>query len=288
MKDAYTKLMVQQHTSEDATFYEKLENIGTGRKHKPVWKAAIAAACMLLMIPVSVWAAESIFGIALITIKEGKDMQGKDAIVFHRDTENVGHIPITEFSPYLQSLKETERPLLASWEAAEEQIGIDFLTNTVLEDEGTKPYVGRKPKSTPFEGVYYVYNEQLFAVSFSAEYFRNRIKFEVTANATTDHPLMTEEYFTVYHGFGERYYDKTDNISIEQYVTKNGIPATIFYSTADDWGYIDPIAYCSVNNISYHISITQWNRIEDDETAEETNERMCELLREILDGFIVQ
>ena len=26
MKDAYTKLMLQQHTSEDAAFYEKLEN----------------------------------------------------------------------------------------------------------------------------------------------------------------------------------------------------------------------------------------------------------------------
>ena len=26
MKDAYTKLMAQQHTSKDAAFYEKLEN----------------------------------------------------------------------------------------------------------------------------------------------------------------------------------------------------------------------------------------------------------------------
>lgn len=26
MKDAYTKLMLQQHTSNDAAFYEKLEN----------------------------------------------------------------------------------------------------------------------------------------------------------------------------------------------------------------------------------------------------------------------
>ena len=66
MKDAYTKLMVQQHTSEDATFYEKLENIGTGRKHKPIWKSAAAVICILLLIPASVWAAESIFGIANI------------------------------------------------------------------------------------------------------------------------------------------------------------------------------------------------------------------------------
>ena len=58
MKDAYTKLMVQQHTSPDgdAFFFEKLEN-RTQKKRKPVLKAAMVAVCICLIITGCVWAA---------------------------------------------------------------------------------------------------------------------------------------------------------------------------------------------------------------------------------------
>ena len=52
MKDAYTKLMLQQHTSNDAAFYEKLENAQKQKKYRKGWKAAVAAACICLLIPV--------------------------------------------------------------------------------------------------------------------------------------------------------------------------------------------------------------------------------------------
>jgi len=303
MKVAYTKLMVQQHTSEDAAFYEKLENTNTVKKSKPVWKAAIVAVCIFLLIPMTVWAAESIFGFTKITVGEGKDFYGKDAVVMHRDVENVEHIPIEEFSPYLQNLKETQWLYFDSWEDAEEKIGVDFIDNPLLDEEKTQPYTRNKKygydergiaysalktKATPYRGVYYAAEEQFFAASFSAEYWRNRTKFMITAYMTADHPLMTEEIFLVYHGFGERYYKENTNITIEQYVTKNGIPATIFYADPDNsFGWIHPYAYFSVNNISYHIEFSQFDS-QGDETSEETNERLLALLREILDGFTVE
>ena len=303
MKDAYTKLMVQQHTSADAdaVFFEKLES--TGKQHKSVWKTAIAAACILLMIPVGVWAAESIFGMTRITIGKGKNIDGKDAIVMHRDVENVEHIPIEEFSPYLQELKETQWLYFDSWEDAEEKIGVEFIDNLILDDENTQPYTRKKKyghdergiayaalktKATPYRGVYYAADEQFFAASFSAEYWRNRTKFMITAYMTTDHPLMTEEIFLVYHGFGDRYYKENVNITTEQYVTKNGIPATIFYVDSNNsFGYIHPYAYFSVNNISYHIEFNQYGN-QSEETAEQTNARLLALMREILDGFVVE
>ena len=110
----------------------------------------------------------------------------------------------------------------------------------------------------------------------------------ITANMTTDHPLMTEELFLVYHGFGERYYEETDKITVEQYVTENGIPVTIYYSKADDWKYIDPMAYFSVNNVSYHVQITSWGGNYDEKTAEDTNERLINFVKEILEGFTVE
>lgn len=303
MKDAYTKLMVQQHTSADAdaVFFEKLES--TGKQHKSVWKTAIAAVCILLMIPVGVWAAESIFGMTRITIGKGKNIDGKDAIVMHRDVENVEHIPIEEFSPYLQELKETQWLYFDSWEDAEEKIGVEFIDNLILDDENTQPYTRKKKyghdergiayaalktKATPYRGVYYAADEQFFAASFSAEYWRNRTKFMITAYMTTDHPLMTEEIFLVYHGFGDRYYKENVNITTEQYVTKNGIPATIFYVDSNNsFGYIHPYAYFSVNNISYHIEFNQYGN-QSEETAEQTNARLLALMREILDGFVVE
>ena len=303
MKDAYTKLMLQQHTSNDAAFYEKLENAQKQKKYRKGWKAAVAAACICLLIPVGVWAAESIFGMTRITIGKGKNIDGKDAIVMHRDVENVEHIPIEEFSPYLQELKETQWLYFDSWEDAEEKIGVEFIDNLILDDENTQPYTRKKKyghdergiayaalktKATPYRGVYYAADEQFFAASFSAEYWRNRTKFMITAYMTTDHPLMTEEIFLVYHGFGDRYYKENVNITTEQYVTKNGIPATIFYVDSNNsFGYIHPYAYFSVNNISYHIEFNQYGN-QSEETAEQTNARLLALMREILDGFVVE
>ena len=293
MNEAYTKLMLKQHTSNDAAFYEKLDQAQPKTRIKPMVQAAIIAICAILLIPASVWAAETIFGSSRITIQEGTDCYGKDAVVFHTDVENVEPIPITNFSQYLQELKAYETVNFASWEEAEEAIGIDLLDNTVLTAEDTYPYAGKNPKSAPFTGVYYVYDEQLFSVKFNSVYYRERVQFIVNIYMTTDHPQMTEEFFLVYHGFGERYYSpkNTEGVSVEHFVTKNGIPVTIYFPVHTEKSkidYVEPSAYFCVNNVSYHIDIGRWGTSPNEETPEEANERLYNLLVEVLEGFTLE
>ena len=74
MHDTYTKLMMHQDLSAeiDAAFYEKLEN-SIQKKRIPAWKAAVIAACICLIIPGCVWAAETIFGVTKVTRTERPD-----------------------------------------------------------------------------------------------------------------------------------------------------------------------------------------------------------------------
>ena len=221
MKDAYTKLMLQQHTSNDAAFYEKLENAQKQKKYRKGWKAAVAAACICLLIPVTAWAAETIFGVTLIEYLEVPDLRGIDSVGYQLQVDNVENIPITEFSPYLQELEEPELAHFNTWEEAEQAIGIDFLDNPILTDEDTNPmksfYTGKTPRLAHIEGRYQVAEGQLFSVILDAQYYRNRVGFWVHANMTTDNPQMTKELFQIYHGFSERYYpsSKTDGFTVE-------------------------------------------------------------------------
>lgn len=289
MKDAYTKLMAQQHTSKDAAFYEKLEN-GTTKKRKPVWKTAIAAACILLTIPVTVWAAENIFGITLIEQFKGTNFQGIDSIGYAAQVENVENIPITEFSSYLQELEEPELAYFDSWEEAEQTIGIDLISNNILTGEGTNPlkpfYTGKKPPLAHIQGRYQTADGQLFSVILDAKYYRNKTRFWVSAHMTADNPQMTEEMFQIYHGFGMRYYpaNKTDGFSVEQYTTENGIPVTIVFPINN---YSSAEAFFSVNNISYHVDICGYE-IRNGETKEMAKERALDVLREVLEGFALE
>ena len=290
MKDAYTKLMAQQHTSKDAAFYEKLEN-GTTKKRKPVWKTAIAAACILLTIPVTVWAAENIFGVTLIKHLEGLDFRGIDSIGYEAQVKNVDNIPITEFSEYLQELKESELAYFDTWEEAEQVIGIALLDNPILTDEDTNPmksfYTGKAPPLACIEAQYGALEGQLFSVKLSGQYYRNRVGFWVSAQMTADNPQMGEELFQLYHGFGKRYYpsSKTDGICVEQYTTENGIPMTI---VLPENGYSTPEAYFSVNNVSYHVDISRYETLTSKETEEMAQERALDVLREVLEGFTLE
>jgi hypothetical protein len=48
------------------------------------------------------------------------------------------------------------------------------------------------------------------------------------------------------------------------------------------------MAYFSVNNVSYHVQITSWGGNYDEKTAEDTNERLINFVKEILEGFTVE
>ena len=186
MKDAYTKLMVQQHTSpgSDAAFFEKLDS--ARQQRKPVWKAAVIAACVCLIISGCVWAAETIFGVTKVTICErptyvdNKPGTGLDIVY-----ENLEDYHIEDFSDHLQGLKEYEQVLHESWAAAEEYLGIDLIDNIhfTANDTYCRPaFMDEAHLSTSVnpekhvqtlkrfgknaQSTCWVYNDQLFASCF--------------------------------------------------------------------------------------------------------------------------
>ena len=315
MKDAYTKLMLQQHTVKDAVFFEKLENANTVKRRKPVWKAAIVAACILLLIPMTTWAAESIFGVTKVTQTErptyhdNKPGSGLDIIY-----ENIEDYHIEDFSKHLQELKEYEEVLHESWAAAEEYLGIDLVDNihfTATDTYCRPAFVDETHRSTSVhpekhvqtlkrfgknaQSTCWVYNDRLYASRVAAEYERDHTVFLVRAMVSVDLPAeIKDDVYNYYHGYSITYADRNNekvDIETEQYVTPSGIPVLIVTVTSDgklndsiksnDWEYLeDCVAFFSVNNVTYSVHAYL--------NSSYTEDQVVSTLQEFLDGFVIE
>ena len=290
MKDAYTKLMMQQHTSDDAAFYEKLENIGTARKHKPVWKAAVAVVCILLLIPASVWAAENIFGTANITVyKQKTSIDNLPAVGMDIQYENIENYTLKDFSDHLQKLDDDEEVLHSSLEDAEKYLGLDLIKNEVLSAEDPQQVSAWGETGQKHQTYCGVQDGQLLFAQVQSVYTQKDIRFKVTAVATVEHPTADGNE---YHRINANYFDQNNrNVHSEQYTTKAGIPAMIVTVKDDmsDGVPMDFFACFAVNNISYKIEPAAWVYSgEDFEKYENPEEKLKVKLTEILDGFVME
>ena len=319
MKDAYTKLMLQQHTSEDVAFYEKLENAGKVRK--PVWKAAIVAACILLLIPATVWAAESIFGVTKVTHSQRPTYYDKPGIGLDVVFENIEDYPIEAFSDHLQELKDFETVLHESWADAEKYLGIDLLDNihftakdtyrrpafidsthitTGMSHEKHEQLLKRFGKNA--KSLCWTYDEQLVASSIKAEYERDQTIFTVEAMVSVDLPdEMKEDVYNYYHGYSITYVDRNNTqVETQQYMTKAGIPVLIVTTTSEDnlndsstyndWeNLIDCVAFFAVNNVTYRVNAF-WKAFGTDDLDRYASpkEKVMPALLEFLDGFVIE
>jgi len=316
MNEAYTKFMLQQDLSRDAdaAFYEKLEN-GTQKKRIPAWKVAVVAACICLIIPGCVWAAETIFGVTKVTVCErptyvdNQPGTGLDIVY-----ENIEDYHIEDFSDHLQGLKEYEEVLHESWAAAEEYLGIDLIDNihftandtycrpafmdkahlntSVHPDKHTQTLkrFGKNAQSTCW-----AYNDQLYAARVTAEYERDHTVFLVRAMVSVDLPAeIKEDVYNYYHGYSITYSDRNKekvDINTEQYVSPSGIPMLIVTvtskgnlkdcNTSNDWAYLeDCIIFFSGNNVTYSVqAYGSYSRQE---------EQIMPALLEFLDGFVIE
>lgn len=290
MKDTYTKLMMQQHTSDDAAFYEKLENIGTGRKHKPVWKAAVAVVCILLLIPASVWAAENIFGTANITVyKQKTSIDNLPAVGMDIQYENIENYTLKDFSDHLQKLDDDEEVLHSSLEDAEKYLGLDLIKNDVLSAEDPQQVSAWGETNQKHETYCGVQDGQLLFAQVQSVYTQKDIRFKVTAVATVEHPTADGKE---YHRINANYFDQNNrNVHSEQYLTKAGIPAMIVTvkDGMSDGVPMDFFACFAVNNISYKIEPAAWVYSgEDFEKYENPEEKLKVKLTEVLDGFVME
>ena len=79
MNNTYRKVMEQQCLSDQArqAIYRKLQRKEEVKTQPFVLRAAIVAACILLMIPVTAYAVKTIFGVSVVEIIKGNTKTGK-------------------------------------------------------------------------------------------------------------------------------------------------------------------------------------------------------------------
>ena len=236
MNETYTKLMLQQELSSeiDAAFYEKLET-GIHKKRIPAWKVAVIAACVCLIIPGCVWAAETIFGITKVTQTERPDYYDRPGIGLDVVYENLEDYPIEAFPEHLQEMKEGEVIIQESWAAAEEYLGIDLVDNILFTADDTycPASVGERGKNA--RCVYGVADGQFFFSSIWAIFKRNNYEYWVEAMVSVEHPTVNKEDIqNYYHGYSITY-NNHNNLQVEtlQHVTKAGIPVLIVTATEE-------------------------------------------------------
>lgn len=287
MNETYTKLMMRQRLSEEANtaFYEKLENTAPRKKTKPALQAAVIAACICLLIPVTVFAVENIFGVVIANRVEWATDKGQPAIGVDIRFDNIKNHPITDFSEHLRTLDDALVVYYDSWEDAEADLGIELLSNSVCTDEKTARiscyYYMDKENSLRehCEGTYIGRDGQLYLAKISAAYQRNQVKFVVSAELTAEHPTITDAQLQGYHSTSIAYFLKYGpNATTEQYTTKNGIPVTICTVNFEDFS--EYAAYFAVNDISYKICIVGCEGVWDDSA-------IYAVLCEVLEGFVL-
>lgn len=276
MNDQYKHLMQQQDVDVTANerFYEKLEKAEHIRK--PIrWKVVIAAACVALMIPLTVFSAKNIFGEPKVKIGEISCLPGSEGYSIR--FENLSNYSLDAFPKEIQNLTEDRDDHFDSWEEAEEALGIDLLNNTFLAKAGVGKYKFYFPHigSTHCATAYRTEDGQLYYVGTEALYLYGQLSINLKAKITVENPMLDEEVKQILHGVTTGF-DKSDNpeISYEEYTTEDGIPTIIIRAQVEDM-----IFYCAtfaVNDISYEVNFWGSQYREDTEK---------QVMKDILNGF---
>lgn len=294
MNNAYRKFMEQQKLSEQANsaFYEKLKKAKPSRKKKVILKAAVIAACICLLIPMSALAVENIFGFSLAELVERNITQKVPGVGYDLHYTNVYSLPLSDFSSPLQNLNADWHAGYNSWEEAEIDLGIDLFTNSVLSDEETFPYeqyvleIDPDPDK-PVLGSdlhhciarYYTKGGQFYLAYVTAAYMRDGLLINVSTTLTAEHPAISQTDVAGLHRT-EVTYPQTDvaQFSQTQYTTENGLTASIMEigRTASKSTVYE--ATFAANGASYRLLV-------DAETVGRDADAK-DLLIEILEGFV--
>lgn len=300
MKDTYKNLMMQQQMSKDAdaVFYEKLETVML-KKQLPVRKAAVIAACLCLLIPVTVWAAESIFGVVKVTQCQRPVSDSKPGIGMDIVYENISDHSLKDLPDHLQNLNENFDILHNSWQEAEAYLGIDLISNPVLEAEDTGKLSAWKEPGKVCCSRYFVLDGQLFYSNVYAAYQRGDLGVDVKAAVSFDHPTADKTFVQQYcHGTSitfQQFPGRPRTINTEEYCNPAGIPMLITTVSKEkprdvfDDSYLFCQAFFAVNDVSYSVIVEkQTFDTFDLDTYQNPREKTMAALLEILDGFVVE
>lgn len=274
MDKKYKNLMEQQNIRDEvnAQFSEALEKSKT-RCKSVRWKAAFAAACVALMIPLTVLAVENIFGSPKVKIGKLDWHDSPNGYSIH--FENLDNFPLDAFPESEHTLTKHKFVSCESWEAAEETLGIDLLNNAFLSN-ASRNVMSFSDLGNVHSVIMYAQHEgMLYYVNTAAYYRYNGLQLDLKAKITVDHPTLDEESKQLLHGI-EGVFNEPDDVKIscEEYTTKEGIPVVILRCELEH--IVQYCAVFAVNNISYEVSA--WVNPGKEETEKQ-------VLLDVLDGF---
>lgn len=265
MHDEYTQLMNQQIFSSEAELLEKLQH-RTPKKRLPTYqKILIVALCLCLLIPTAVFAAETIFDLTSVKIYPGKDFEGNDAVIYDIDFGSAIELPLSDFPEKWQHLEEGQFVFYDSWTEAQEDLGIDLMDNTLLEQEyaavkAFNPGSWSDRNAAHCYTLYRAYEGQLYSFSTYAVYKRAGSLAYLTAEALVEHPNIPEEVKKVFAG--DQYILKSEaeaeKFSTETYTAASGLVATIVADQLSE-GLTDYYALFRANGITYRITSPEFN-----------------------------
>lgn len=287
MNNPYRNLMEQQHLSEQAkqAFYYNLQHSKQTKSHTFIPKIAAITACILLLIPITAYAVEQIFGVSLVEMITGISSSGKDAVGYEVTYPELSNRPLSDFPEEIQIMDGNKLSTYSSWVQAEEELGITLVNNHFFADEEvTNEYAYDLKEEGIFKRVhcFAYYNgldNQFYRASITAAYRYDNMHITLRSTVTCDHPAISAEESKALH-WSSAYYETEDveQISQEEYTTTNGITANIV--TVDRTGSksTDYEAAFSANGASYRITIHSYETGRDAEVKD--------TLINILEGFI--
>lgn len=289
MSNPYRNLMEQKCLSEQAkqNFYSKLAHEDVKKPHRFSLKAAIIAACILLMIPITALAVENIFGISIVQIITGRMLDGKPGTGYEVSYPTATARPLSDFPEELQTVDGNKTVIFKSWQEAEAELGFTLVNNEILT---SADMIKSTAYDLRYEGIgervhcYTRYNGkdgQLYRATVTAAYLYKQTAITLEATVTCSHPAISKEQEQQMH-YSATLYEEADveQISQEQYTTQNGITATIVILERSGNKPNDYAATFFANGASYQITIHSYDAIRDSWTKD--------TLINILEAFVFE
>lgn len=287
MNNTYRKVMEEQYLSAQAkqAIYSNLQRKEEAKLQPFYLKAAVVAICILLMVPITAYAVETIFGISIVEIINGNTLTEKLGTGFEVQHPDLYSRQLSDFPEEIQAMEDYRRVVFDSWQEAEEELGITLANNTFLLSEDVTEELSfdfieagisqRVHCFTTYNGL----DNQLYRATITAAYRYDNMFITLRSTVTCEHPAISKEREYEMHAHGVLYEDRdVAEIVQEQYLAKNGINATLI--TVDHIGSktTDYEAIFSANGASYRITVHSYDKAQDME-AKNT-------LISVLEGFV--
>ena len=287
MNNAYSKLMEQQCLSEQAkqSIYSNLQRKEETKTQPFFLRAAIVAACILLMVPITAYAVKTIFGMSVVEIVKGNTSTGNFGTGYEVHYPELTSRQLSDFPEEIQTMEDYRLVIYDSWQDAEEELGITLANNTFLFNESvTRERSYNLKEEGIFQrvhcfGQYNGLDNQFYRATITAAYRYDNMFITLRSTVTCEHPAISKEREYEMHWHGVMYEDRdVDEIVQEQYITENGINATLVTVDRNRGKSTDYEATFSANGASYRITIHSYDKGRDAEVKD--------TLLNILEGFV--